>query len=70
MIKDNSKQTLLKDQRVINEINQHKWYESEKFGYDIGFEKAAEDWIRRFSKTWLEGNGGKKISKLAARFRK
>ena len=27
-----------------NEILRHKWLESEKAGYDIGFEKALLDW--------------------------
>lgn len=31
-----------------NEILLHKWYESEKAGYDIGWERAAVDWMIRF----------------------
>lgn len=58
MIKQDSRKDLLKDERVVNEINQYKWIESEKAGHDIGFEKAAEDWIKRFSKTWVEKNAG------------
>jgi hypothetical protein len=27
------------------EILLHKWYESEKAGYDIGWERAAVDWM-------------------------
>ncbi len=27
------------------EILRHKWIESEKVGYDIGFERALLDWI-------------------------
>ena len=27
------------------EILKHKWIESEKAGYDIGFERALTDWI-------------------------
>jgi hypothetical protein len=45
---------LLKDGRVIEEINRHKWFESEKVGYDIGFDRAAEDWLRRFSRDWMK----------------
>ena len=26
----------------------HKWYESEKAGHDIGWERAAVDWMVRF----------------------
>ncbi len=53
MIKAESKK-LLQDERVIGEINRHKWFESERAGYDIGFEKAAEDWLNRFSQNWLK----------------
>lgn len=27
------------------EIERHKWYESEKAGHDIGWERAAVDWM-------------------------
>lgn len=45
---------LLQDRRVIAEIKRHLWIESEKAGYDIGYEKAAEDWIKNFSQAWME----------------
>ena len=47
---------LLKDKRVIAEIERHKWFESQKAGCDIGFEKASKDWIARFSNEWLKKN--------------
>ncbi len=47
---------LLKDKRVVEEIERHKWFESQKAGCDIGFEKASKDWIARFSKEWLKKN--------------
>ena len=28
----------------VEEINKHKWIESEKAGYDIGWNKALIDW--------------------------
>lgn len=34
------------------EILRHKWIESEKAGYDIGFEKALLDWIVRHRSEW------------------
>ena len=34
------------------EILRHKWIESEKAGYDIGFDKAALDWIRKHRDKW------------------
>ena len=45
---------LLKDKRVVEEIQRHLWIESEKAGFDIGFEKAAEDWLKRFSGEWVK----------------
>jgi hypothetical protein len=34
------------------EILKHKWIESEKVGYDVGFEKALLDWIVNHRATW------------------
>jgi hypothetical protein len=34
------------------EILRHKWIESEKAGYDIGFEKALLDWIVKHRAGW------------------
>ena len=34
------------------EILRHKWIESEKAGYDIGFERALFDW--KYRSTWCE----------------
>jgi hypothetical protein len=36
------------------EILKYKWIESEKQGYDIGFEKALTSWIKQHRKDWLE----------------
>ena len=36
------------------EILKHKWIESEKAGYDIGFEKALLDWIVKHRGSWRE----------------
>ena len=47
---------LLSDKRVVEEIHRHLWIESEKAGQDIGFEKAAQDWLERFSKAWMDYN--------------
>jgi hypothetical protein len=32
----------------------HKWIESEKAGYDIGFEHALIDWVVKYRSTWRE----------------
>ncbi len=44
---------LLRNKKVIAEINRHKWLESEIVGYDIGFEAAAEDWLKRHARAWV-----------------
>lgn len=34
------------------EIMRHKWLESEKAGYDVGFERALMDWITKHRANW------------------
>lgn len=34
-------------------VDTHKWYLSEKFGYDVGYNYARWDWDMRFRKMWL-----------------
>ncbi|MDA0346543.1 MAG: DUF4032 domain-containing protein [Verrucomicrobia bacterium] len=34
------------------EILKHKWLESEKAGFDVGFERALLDWIRKHRDKW------------------
>jgi hypothetical protein len=34
------------------EIMKHKWYESERAGYDIGFDRALTDWTIRYHSNW------------------
>ncbi len=36
------------------EILKYKWIESERLGYDIGFERALLDWIRKHRNAWRE----------------
>lgn len=50
---------MLKDKDILNEINRHKWIESQKTGYDIGFEKAAREWINTYSNEYLAQRPGK-----------
>ena len=35
-----------------DEILRHKWIESEKAGYDIGFERALIDWNIKHRSAW------------------
>lgn len=37
-------------EEMKQEIMVHKWYESEKVGHDIGWERAAVDWLIRFGR--------------------
>jgi hypothetical protein len=32
------------------EVLLHKWYESEKAGHDIGWERAMVDWLARYGR--------------------
>jgi hypothetical protein len=36
------------------EIMRHKWFESEKAGYDVGFEKALLDWLVKHRTSWRQ----------------
>ena len=36
------------------EINRHKYFESEKAGYDVGFEKALLDWLIKHRVNWRQ----------------
>lgn len=37
------------NQAQIAEIEKYKWIESEKCGYDIGSQRAALEWISKYS---------------------
>jgi hypothetical protein len=41
------------------EILRHKWLESEKAGYDIGFERALWDWILKHRSKWRRARAEK-----------
>jgi hypothetical protein len=50
-------------QAQLQEIHKHKWYESEKAGHDIGFERALTQWSMKHRAGWLKDrqrqmNGG------------
>jgi hypothetical protein len=36
------------------EILRHKWIESEKAGFDIGFDRALMDWIVKYRSAWYK----------------
>lgn len=41
---------------LFTEILKHKWIESEKVGYDIGFETALTDWIANHRSNWISSS--------------
>jgi len=47
---------LLNLPEVIQEIEKHKWCESEKAGYDVGIEWAREDWLKTYAEKWRQGH--------------
>jgi len=38
-----------------DEINKHKWCESEKAGHDVGWDFAMIDWIIKFKPHYISG---------------
>lgn len=38
----------------LREIERHKYFLSQRAGYDVGFECAAADWERRFGRAYRE----------------
>lgn len=39
-------------QAELQEVMNYKWVESEKAGYDIGFEKALKQWTETLRPEW------------------
>ena len=52
----NELRDLLKDKRVVDEINKHLWIESQKSGYSIGIERATDEWLRLYAEGWMRYN--------------
>ena len=67
---DETRKALLTDKEVVEEINRHRWLESEKAGHDIGFEPAAEDWLKRFSTAWMQYHTPEKLKTRSEKFDK
>lgn len=44
----------LKDERVFKEIERYRWIENIKCGFDIGFERAAEEWFKLHAAAWFK----------------
>ena len=60
---------LLKDKRVMEEIHKHLWIESQKAGYNIGMERATDEWLRLYAEGWVkfhkQGRSSSKSTKKA-----
>jgi hypothetical protein len=41
-------------QRQMNEIERHKYFLSERYGRDVGWEAAARDWVEKYAGKWRE----------------
>ena len=61
---------LLKNKQAVEEINRHRWIESEKIGHDIGFETASMDWLEKFSAAWMQYHMPQRKSAAKASSRK
>lgn len=59
---------LLKDRRVIEEINRHLWIESQKAGYSIGLERATDEWLRLYATEWMRYHAPQKYQKLKGKY--
>lgn len=55
---------LLKDKRVVEEINKHLWIESQKAGYSIGVERATDEWLKLHASGWLKYHEPTKYKKI------
>ncbi len=53
-------QTLSKAE--ICAIDQHKYFLSEKAGYDVGLECAVQDWLSHHAKAWREERLGRDLA--------
>lgn len=42
-------------EEILNSINDHKWYISEKAGCDVGWEPAVLDWFLKYGPKYLNG---------------
>lgn len=48
------------------EIEKYKWIESEKAGIDIGWERAATEWLDRHFPAWKKNNWQRAVQEAVA----
>jgi hypothetical protein len=61
---------LLKDKKVMEEIHRHLWIESQKSGYNIGVERATDEWLRLYAEGWMKYHMPAKYAALQAKKKK
>ncbi|MBF0386097.1 MAG: hypothetical protein HQL27_09565 [Candidatus Omnitrophica bacterium] len=66
-MKINDLRELLKDKRVIEEINKHLWIESQKAGKSIGIERATDEWIKLYAEGWMRYHMPEKFNQISKR---
>ena len=66
-MKINELRKVLKDKRVIEEINKHLWIESQKAGHSIGIERATDEWLRLYADKWMKHNMSEQHAKSKKR---
>ncbi len=44
---------LLKNKKVLAEIDRYIWIESEKAGHEISFEQGSAQWLKRYAMAWI-----------------
>lgn len=61
---------LLSDKRVIEEINRHLWIESQKAGYNIGIERATDEWLTLYAEGWMKYHLPERYAAMQAKKKK
>ena len=61
---------LLNDKRVIEEINRHLWIESQKAGYNIGIERATDEWLTLYAEGWMKYHMPERYNTMQAKKKK
>lgn len=42
--------------KVEDDINLHKWYQSEKVGHDVGWDRAMVDWTIHIAESYFKNH--------------
>ena len=61
---------LLNDKRILEEIGRHLWIESQKAGYNIGLERATEEWLQLYAEGWMRYNMPERYARLVDKQKK